>query len=269
VGTLLARRHYTPGQRAYLIADVIEEAWELAREREEANRRQNFQAMIHGANAVQSVENQALTSKMSQNLEASWLRPTGIFNAERRAEEVAQTVGAYAQRLGISLRLLQMAREIWELYRAYPQKFTWSPEVLKLRGLPAGTQLTLREYFEPLVLDDEDPMGLGRVKEGIAQKVWQARREAEGMRHCGRADVLRDNQRQLRLFYQLWSSFRVRACEYWPKLPPEAKVEVCNKLINAAEAMPEEFVSQVAAIFQRELNRRRKQRERERKQQHH
>lgn len=260
VGTLLARRHYTAGQRAYLIADLIEDAWNVARQREQAHLRKGN---APAANAVRSGDYQALTSKMSQN-------PPHLCGGRAQAvdlwaEQWVKTVADYAQELSVSVRLLQQARAIWELYRAYPQKFTWSIEVLAKRGLATGTQLTLREYFEPLILDDKDPMALGRVKEGIAQKIWQAEREAQGLLHPGRAAVLQSVERQLGLFRRAWETLRVRAREYWPKLPPEAKLEVCQALTKEAESMPDDFISQIAAIFQKELNRRRKQRERERK----
>jgi hypothetical protein len=252
LSTLLARRHYTAGQRAYLVADLIEDAWRLAAEKRKMNAAKNE------TTAGRFEQHQALTQDFAIKIHlADSIPMTGL--AAYAAEEFVRSVGDYARALGVSVRYLQMARTIWELFRACPEKFTWSPEVLKPRGLPPGTELTLREYFEPLILDDHEPVGLSRVIEGLSQKIWQRDREAKGIRHPGRADVIKDCAKQIRLLWTGWETLSVRARDYWEKLPPEAKREVCDHVEEVMRQTPRDFLSQVHAMAAQELKRRKKE----------
>lgn len=69
-----------------------------------------------------------------------------------------------AERLGVSRRLLYQAisiRKAFDLPALRAHKFEFQD----------GRELTLKEYFEPKILDPESPMGLGSVLKGIGEFV--------------------------------------------------------------------------------------------------
>ncbi|MCX7792176.1 MAG: ParB/RepB/Spo0J family partition protein [Chloroflexaceae bacterium] len=248
LATLLARRHYTPGQRAYLIADLIEEAWKLAAFKRSKNASKNE------TNSVRFGDLQPLTQNCAPKPPYSG---GALYAPEAEPGGAPRTVEDYARGLGVSVRLLQQARQVWERFRAHPEPFPWSDEALAARGLKPGTRLTLREYFEPAILADEAPLGLGRVLEGLGQKIIQAEREAEqGWRHRGRADVLAEPDRQMELFGEAWRTVRIRACEYWAHLPPERQAAVCEEMAAELAQMPDDYLAQLKALAHQELKRR-------------
>lgn len=265
LGSLLARRHYTPGQRAYLVADLIHDAWQAAKAREQANRRTNFGRMLQSANCVRAVENQPLTQISGAEPGAynapdalpAAPAPDGLVVAYNAPAEAPPTVETYARGLGVTVRLLQQARQIWQHYRAHTEPFEWSDEVLAATGRPPGTRLTLRDYFEPLILDDETPMGLGRALEGMGQKITQREREEKyGRPHQGRAAALASAERQLELFSEAWRTVALRAREYWPKLPPAAQAEAYHALEAELASAPDDFVGGLRAVINKEWKRR-------------
>lgn len=172
VQSLLQRRHYTPGQRAYLLAPSLEAAFADA-----------YQRMISG-------------------------KPTP---PSELSSEGLTTLEKWAREIGVSDRYLRTARKIWEHFQDdAPRKFGEGK---------SKTTATFREYYEPLILDAEDPMGLGEVMKGIG---FDLSREKKGGDHKGgRPDKEAD---RLRLFNRLADDEDNR-WEYWPKLSDDAKKE--------------------------------------------
>lgn len=87
VSTLLHRRHLTPGQRAYLLADIIGEAFEEARKRRAMN---------------------------------------AAKNERNSVSFVSKTPDEWAAEIGVSVQYLRYARELHEWFAEHPEKRTFT-----------------------------------------------------------------------------------------------------------------------------------------------
>lgn len=146
LATLCARPHYTKGQRAYLAYPFIEPLIEESKARRAAN-------LLKGASRPTLVPDSAPVQNREKGSDASDSAP--VQNREKGFAAVFQfvhTAEAAAEKLGVSVRLLQTARDIHKLF-ADPEK---------------GAKL--REKFEPEILacDENGAVkGLGALLAGI------------------------------------------------------------------------------------------------------
>jgi hypothetical protein len=150
VNSLLQRKHYTKGQLAYILAPLLEDAFQ------ESERRR--------------------LSKLAQN--ADNLRCE--FSSQR-----PKTAGEWADQIGISARLFQQARELHELFRKHPEKRDLTDE----DGV-REEMITLRTFYEARILREEKPYGLGAVKAGIMASLSpnnRSQREPKQMELFGQA----------------------------------------------------------------------------------
>lgn len=175
ISSMLQRRHYTAGQRAYIIAPKIEEAWEVAKKRELAG-------------------------------------PKG--------DVIGLGPEHWAEALGVSERYLRLAKALHELWEEYA-----APIVID------DTHMTLREYFEPRIMDPDKPIGLGAAKAGIAGALESHAQRMQGKSHGG--GKAKDYEQQLDLcskaykatfdrlgYYESWAAPRQEA--WWKTLRVKA-----------------------------------------------
>ena len=137
IQSLLQRRHFSPGQKAYIAAPLMDDAFAEAQARKLANLK-------------------------NVSLEANSVRV--------ESPKVTKTVEGWADEIGCSRRLLEQAREIHEAFKS-TKAYPWNDIPDEVKELyPKRTKLTLREYFEPQIMSDHKPMGLGSVIKGFGYK---------------------------------------------------------------------------------------------------
>jgi hypothetical protein len=202
VDTLLHRKHYTPGQRAYILAPRFKDAFEAARRRELAG------VSVH---------------------------PFG----NPRNSVSSHTPEGWAKEIGITVQYLRQAWKIFSLFNQHQQKWTWSDEsILQTLGHKPDTQLTLQEYYEPQILAEEDPIGLGAVVAGIGARLAQAEAEAAGKPHGG--GPAKDLERQFELFTETFDDLSNRY-QYWANFDDQAKAKARDHITTALAAAPPEL----------------------------
>jgi hypothetical protein len=150
--TLVARRHYTPSQLAFASYPLLKPAFEEAEKRRIAN--------LKSASA--SPETQSLR-----------------FGEKKGSDLAVKTVENYAAELAISLRLLQQAAEVHQLFTD-PKKRTISD-----RDGVTEDDVTFREFFQPRLMRSEEPYGLGAVLTATKQIHDLERKAGVGKAHTG------------------------------------------------------------------------------------
>ena len=188
VNSLVARRHYNVSQLAYLMAPVIEPAFEEARRRKLAN------------------------------LPGSRFSPTA-----------QETVGSWAAKLGISVRCLQEARQLHELF------LDDTPRTLTDRDGVTEENVTFKSFFEPRLLKDyrdQKPYGLGAIIAGISYV----------LAHDGRPLPRIDDWRFRLLSNSLLKDLPNRA-KYWDQLGPEQIADLKTGIQEAFQRMPESMLN--------------------------
>lgn len=128
----------------------------------------------------------------------------------RNSVSRVKTPDEYAAEIGVSVQYLRQARELHELFKAHPEKRTFTDDDGKKHK-----DVTLREYFEARILSDEKPVGLGAALAGIGA-IYNSVRKTGGKPQ--------DENRQFQLFNQLLSDENTR-WEYWQKFDDELKAE--------------------------------------------
>lgn len=169
IQTLLRRRHFTSGQRAYLIAPHLESAFVYARQR-----------MMAGK---------------------------GIPSAA--AAKGQETPEMWAEKIGVSVRLLRNAYKVWKLFE----------DDTKREFNDEKKPLTFREYFEPRILESSRSVDLDAVIRGITGIVEA---EKKGKPHKGGKPA--NVERQLTLFNNVIKD-ELNRWEYWQKFDDETKAE--------------------------------------------
>lgn len=128
-----------------------------------------------------------------------------------------KTIQDFAEQIGVGRRLFMQAAEIHRLM-ASNKKFEWNDE---------RKPLTLREYYEPRILDDDDPAGLGAVIAGIGAKLSP-----------NTANQVKSGQ--LELFTHAFDTLKTRFT-YWEKFTPKQKEQARPEIRAAVAAMPEDL----------------------------
>ena len=168
--SLLQRRHYTKSQRAFLSTPILQSA------RKEILNRQ-FQNLKNGVDPRASIE-----STLGKDIEH------------------------FARQLGFGRDLFFQAVELHRLFDKYPEPRTW--KAADSDGETESKPLTFREYFEPRILDDDKPMGLGSAIRGITFLI-EADKKGE---HTGGKP--KDPRRRVELFTESITTL-VERFDYW------------------------------------------------------
>lgn len=178
----------------------------------------------------------------------------GQFSEVHTKEKLAET-------LGITSRLLRQAEEVHSLFaKTDATPFLWTGDDAKIeleqRGLDPETKLTMRQYYEPLILDPEHPTGLGAVIAGISSKLEQmVKADKHGIAHGGGKAA--QPAEQLRLFTDVWDSLVTRY-DYWKRMDPDRRKEATAKLDESLHAAPEDFLKTLKARVAAEIRLRKK-----------
>lgn len=197
--SLLNRRHYTPGQRAYLAVQFLEDAV-----RESVSRR-------------------------LANLKSG---PNGGIG------KPVQTLEQFAASLGISPRLLDLARQLWKLFAGHPEKRTLTDQ----EGV-TEKDVSFREFFEPRLLREEKPYGIGAILAGIGFLLDAEKKAALGKPHTGGKPTTVD--RQLQLFNQTIDQELAR-WDYWQRFSQEERLAHFSVIKARANSLPAEQCVELA-----------------------
>lgn len=134
-----------------------------------------------------------------------------------------------ADGLGLCRRTLVQARDVHRHF-ANGEKFIWHK---------GGKQLTLKDYFEPLILDDDEPAGLGAVLAGIAAKLSG---NILDQRASTKYELFREGLSHLRVRFGYWDQFdskqraelRPELRELAAKAPADLRAEFLSAFKEAA-----------------------------------
>lgn len=163
-----------------------------------------------------------------------------------------ETPESIAASMGISYRVLAQAQEIHEYFKVDTTKRTMTD-----RDDVTEKGVTLREFFEPRILLEEDPeaprtraYGLGAVLAGIKALLnMEGKQTPHG---GGRPESV---QKQLDLFETSLTGFTAKF-DYWKKWELETRQAACAALPPVVEKMPDDLLAEFAKAIKTELKRR-------------
>ncbi len=216
ISTLTQRSHYTPGQRAYIVEPLAKEAFAAARERKLAGVKADLRNSV---------------------------------------PKVPETPEKWAEKIGVSVQYLREAHKVHALFAAHAEtKWNWSDAaVLASLGKFKDARLTFREYFEPQILAEEKPIGLGAAVAGMVARLRQARAERRGQKYSGSRPA--KVERQLQLFTRAFQDLATR-CKYWPNFDAETRGAALAGVSSSLERMPGDLLAGLNQAVSAELNRR-------------
>lgn len=140
--------------------------------------------------------------------------------------DIGKSVDAFAERLGISRPLFYQAAEVHKLL-ANNKKFDWNDE---------RKPLTLREYYEPRILDDEDAVGLGAVIAGIGSKLSG---KTQDQNKVGQLELFTDAFDTLKTRFGYWGKFSsAQKAALDPVIEmtvAEMPFDLCERFVKAAK----------------------------------
>lgn len=212
--TLTNRRHYSKGQLAFLIAPMMDEEF----------------AEAHKRRALNAAK--AETNSVRDDLE---------------------TPASIAATMGITVRVLQQAREIHEFFADKTKRTMTDRDGVTEKGV------TFKEFFEPRILLEEDPeaprtraYGLGAVLAGIKASIKMNEKDAP---HGGGRP--QNVQKQLDLFEDSFKGVSAKF-SYWQKWEPETRQAAMAALPPVVEKMPDDLLAEFAKVVKTEMKRREK-----------
>lgn len=215
------RRHGTKGQLAFRLAPLIQQAFEARQ-----------------ANRLACLKR-------------------GQETPLRTEFATVKTPADYALEAGMSVRLMEQAWELHQLFDQHVEPRTWTSDEavanLEAIGQRKGTKLSFADYFTPLLLSDHKPMGLGEALRGVKSRLTEEGLEPLRGKHKGRADM--DDHGQLRLFNTALKDLTVRY-EYWEKFNDEAKAKAQQTIAKTIETMPDDLLDAWQTRIRIELKRR-------------
>lgn len=220
IASVAHRTYPSEGARAYLLVPVIDDAFDASLKRKLGNLRKGEKAP-----------------------EPNSVRFGG------------NSVAMWADHIGVSARYLEIAKELRDLFAAHAdRKWSWNDsDVLALIGADRKAKLTFREYYEPQILRERDPIGLGAAKSGIKSKLQQDKGEGAGKTHGGgRPEKI---EKQLRLFADTFEDLAIRY-EYWTGWAEPERVLALQSIHSAVETMPDDLLDEMAKELRREIAKR-------------
>lgn len=221
MATLLERRHYTPGQRAYLASMLAEPAFKERQKRKLEN----------------------LRNVVNSNPSALDAHPMRV--EEKRVENLEE----FCARMGVSVRTMQQAREIRELFAANPE-----PRTLTDQFGATEVEVSFRDFFEPRILDENNPYSLGGALTGIKSVLALEKKANAGKAHTGGKPKAQD--RQMELFVEVFNSHLRNRYEYWAAADENQKAELLVNILPAVEEMPIDLLEGLEKKLRAELKKR-------------
>lgn len=166
-------------------------------------------------------------------------------------EKAPQTVAELAKRCRVSTDLFKQAADVWGLWKKHAgKKFKFDPKNLEERGLDPEKTYTLRDYYEPLIMDRDDPMGLGDALKGMGMNIAMAEKGHTGGKP-------KDKDKQLLLFQEAIGAVG-RRTQYWNDWDNETRKAALEPWKTALPEMPDTLIEQLKKTLAAELRRRKK-----------
>lgn len=202
LSSLLHRRHYTPGQRAYVLSGVIDSAFD------EAQRR-----MV-----------------------------SGVKTDPRNSVSRVKSPEDWAAQIGVSVQYLRQAYEL--------RKLMTDTEKRNLTDRDGNTEddVTFREFFEPKLMADEDPYGLGAALTGIKTHIQLGNAAAKGRLHTGGKPA--SKEKQLDLFDDTIKD-TIKRFAYFQSFDDDTRRRHFQLARSKAETLPPETCEGLAAYHTR------------------
>jgi hypothetical protein len=189
LNSLLQRAHWTKSQLAYIVFPLVERAYQEAQQRH-LERLKNW----NKGKIVQPLDDLQFPSKTED----------------------------FAVKLGVSRALFLDAAKVHALFQKHKERHQFQVEGEEHLG-----PRTFREYFEPLILDQERPMGLGAVVAGIAG-------------YLSTRQLPKREPEQLFLFKEVIHTLAKRFA-YWPRLSLNQRYQAEEAIEAAVAVMPEDL----------------------------
>lgn len=218
VDSLLGQRHYSKGAKVYLCLALLKEFVQSAETRRLSNLKRGIKTLEKPLNLPKHTE-----------------RASG------------KGLDDLAARLGVGTTVMDQAvriRKLFELPSLQNHKFHFQD----------GTEKTLREHFEPRILDAEEPMGLGEVLKGIG---WFVDANGKPLEHSAPA-------RNSHLFYwdRGWKGW-AKSCGRWEGLDNGQRAQAIAVVKDVVRDVPDQVIALLQDVASEEKKRRRKQQNRE------
>ncbi|MEI7733213.1 MAG: ParB N-terminal domain-containing protein [Verrucomicrobiota bacterium] len=166
------------------------------------------------------------------------------FSAVR---ELSKQVSEFALRLGISVRLLEQAHELHQLFDAEPRLWPWTSDGakrnLEILGRDVHYDVTFADYFGSCIMHPDIAMSLGGALEALKQKLSQLDHKHTGNKPAPKSpdDPLGDTpSKQLMLLNEAFKHCGNR-WEYWHQLHPVERKTVLSSWHASFNIAPEEM----------------------------
>jgi hypothetical protein len=248
VGTLIHRRHYTPGQIALVLYPSLRELHEAARA--------------------------AATAKMTANAGRGAEKGSDFPEPLRRLGEDSTTYGkqvdsisAICARLGISTDSFSRAARLFEIFELSDGlQLQWQEDITDDAGLEEGKAYTARQVFWPRLMRRERPLGLGQAVAGLCGRPEIDELLNEAKRGKGKKGGRPEDdevgvtglRKQLELFSETWSKdIRTRG-KYWSRFKPEERKTALSAIDEGLHDVPEDFLGALKKRVVAEIKRRKK-----------
>jgi hypothetical protein len=222
LSTLLRRRHYTAGQRAYVLAPMVAPAFKAAQ-------LHRMDGLNRGT--VRPIRN---------------LVPHGAENPEEFAESI-----------GISVRYLRSAIKLYDLFNLYKStEWKWSDSDRPMTFREYFEPQILRDVGENEDGDTERPLGLGAAVAAIGSRIRQAELEAKGKKHEGGGK--KGVPRQLNLWMEGIDAWKAK-WRYWDEFDEPTRCKAADYLGETCQGMPSDLLAQLNKCARNEVLRRKRE----------
>ena len=203
VDSLLGQRHLTKGAKIYLALPLVEDFILASERRRLGNLKQG----------VKTLEKALIFPKPTQYASGKGL-------------------DGLAERFGCSPALLDQAIRVRKIF-AIPHKFEFQD---------GGTR-TLKEHFEPQLLDAESPMGLGEVLKGCG---WFVDEDGNIKKQAGPGE----RNSYLHYFESAWTNFS-KQFNRWEKLKTSERARAVEIVAAGVREWPQEVREEVQRAMRR------------------
>jgi hypothetical protein len=216
VESLMGQRSLTKGAKVYLALPLMPEYTKAAESR-------RLVCLKKGVKILQKANDLPLPDSIRSRHERT--------AAARLSDYLGTSEGTVEQAIRI--------RKFFELTALAEHKFDFQD----------GVQRTLREHFEPLMLDPEHPMGLGEVLKGIG---WFVDENGTPLLHAPP-----ERNSHLHYFTCAWEGWAKQSA-HWADFDAGEREQAMEIVDEAARAVPEEVLVMTAKKFKDEVKRRKK-----------
>jgi hypothetical protein len=209
VDSLMGQHHLTKGAKIYMVVPLLKEFVVSAERRRLENLRRG----------VKTIEKALIFPKSTE-----WTSGNGN---ERNCEDMAA-------RLGCSRALLFQALAVWRIFeKSSNHKFEFQD----------GSVKTLREHFEPQLLDAESPMGLGEILKGCG---WFVDEDGKIKNQAGPGE----RNSHLHYFESAWTNFS-KQFNRWEKLKTTERARAVEIVAAGIREWPQEVREEVSRAIRR------------------